>query len=217
MIRGKNQPIYLHGRSDHGRAWDRAFETLAEAGYPVFPDTPESVESDAQKRRISREQRVAAMATCDALLMVAPEDPAVFSEELMVLGKADRGLAIDRAERELGLVGKRLPGAVIDTVRDPDRARRRSLRRATRAGWFAFESCLGRGNHALAGRVAMTASTEEELLLPPAPYPGLRAFTKAKWPIFFGREVDDPRYRVSFGRVAHGGGFTATPGAASHR
>jgi hypothetical protein len=71
------------------------------------------------------------------LLVVGPQDSAIFSEEVTILGKDDRGLAIDRAERVLGRRGKKLPCAVIDTVTDPARARRRKAwAENNRLGWF---------------------------------------------------------------------------------
>ena len=104
---------------------------------PSSPDGPEPVETDAAKRARVREARIGAMSACDALLVVGPEDSATFSEELIILGKADRGLAIDRAERVLGLPGKTLPCAVVDTVSDPGRARRRrAWAENNRLGWF---------------------------------------------------------------------------------
>lgn len=130
--------IYLHGRSDNVKPWEKAADALLDRGFPVFPEEPEPVEADTARRQAVRERRVATMATCDALLMVAPDDPQTFSEELMILGKADRGLAIDRAEREHRMQGKQLPGAVIDEVTEPGRARRRELQaRNTRLGWFS--------------------------------------------------------------------------------
>lgn len=144
---GEKPAIYLHGRSDNARKWDEACESLLSEGYPVFPEKPEPVETDPAKRREIREQRVNTMAACDALLMLAPEDPSIFSEELMILGKADRGLAIDRAEREFGQAGKQLPGAVVDAVTDPDRARRRAIQaRNTRLGWISLADPLWVGN-----------------------------------------------------------------------
>lgn len=134
---GVKPSVYLHGRSDAPKEWDAAADALSEAGFPVSPDGPELVESDAAKRSRIREQRIGAMSACDALMVVGPEDSATFSEELVVLGKADRDLAIDRAERVLGLPGKRLPCAVVDTVSDPGRAkRRRAWAENNRLGWF---------------------------------------------------------------------------------
>lgn len=134
--RGKPN-IYLHGRNDSPQHWDAACDALIGAGFPVMPDAPEPVETDAEKRARIRESRIGAMSTCDALLVVGPQDNGVFSEELSILSKDDRGLAIDRAERVHGRAGKRLPCAVLDTVSDPARARRRKAwAENNRLAWF---------------------------------------------------------------------------------
>jgi len=136
---GVKPSIYLHGRDDSPKEWDAVADALSNAGFPVLPDGPEPVETDAAKRARIREQRIGTMSGCDALLVVGPEETAVFNEELMILGKADRGLAIDRAERVLGQPGKRLPCGVIDTVADPGRARRRKAwAENNRLGWFSI-------------------------------------------------------------------------------
>jgi hypothetical protein len=134
---GTKPTIYLHGRDDAPEYWESAADALESAGFPVTPDGPEPVEPDAEKRARIRESRVGAMSACDALLVVGPQDSAIFSEEVSILGKDDRGLAIDRAERVLGRRGKKLPCAVIDTVTDPARARRRKAwAENNRLGWF---------------------------------------------------------------------------------
>jgi hypothetical protein len=134
---GVKPTIYLHGRTDAPQFWETAADALEHAGFPVTPDRPEQVEPDAEKRARIRESRIGAMSACDALLVVGPEDSAIFSEEVSILGKDDRGLAIDRAERVLGRRGKKLPCAVIDTVTDPGRARRRKAwAENNRLGWF---------------------------------------------------------------------------------
>lgn len=151
---GVKPSIYLHGRDDSPKLWDDAADALSNAGFPVSPDGPEPVEADAAKRARIREARIGAMAACDALLVVGPEDTTVFNEELMILGKADRGLAIDRAERVLGLHGKRLPCGVVDTVSDPGRAKRRKAwAENNRLGWFSLAdpSWVGQASDWLGG------------------------------------------------------------------
>ncbi len=134
--------IYLHGRSDAAKLWDKAYKALDAKGHAVFPEEPEPVEIDNAMRKSVRDKRIATMATCDALLMMAPEDPSIYAEELMVLGKADRCLAISRAEERLGVKNKRLPGAVVDVIdkaKHPDRANKRaSQARATKLDWFSL-------------------------------------------------------------------------------
>lgn len=136
---GEKPTVYLHGRSDVAAEWDRAQKALEDAGFPVLPMKPESIVTDATERRRTRDERVRTMATCDALLMLAPQDPVVFAEELKMLGKADRDLATARAE-ELGMPRKSLPGAVIDMVKDQGQAPRRKLfAKNFRLNWFSFE------------------------------------------------------------------------------
>jgi hypothetical protein len=136
---GEKPTVYLHGRSDAADEWDRAQTALTEAGFPVLPMQPEPIVTDAAERRRTRDERVRTMATCDALLMLAPHDPVVFAEELKMLGKADRDLATARAE-ELGILGKSLPGAVVDMTKDPSQAQRRKLfAKNFRLDWFSHE------------------------------------------------------------------------------
>lgn len=129
--------IYLHGRSDSPNDWDAAADALLGAGFPVLPDGPEPVETDVEKRASIRQSRIGAMSTCDALLVVGPQDNGVFSEEISILYKDDRGLAIDRAERVHGRTGKKLPCGVVDVVSDPARARRRKAwAENNKLAWF---------------------------------------------------------------------------------
>jgi hypothetical protein len=135
---GEKPTVYLHGRSDASDQWGRAQKALEDAGFPVLPMQPEAIVTDAAVRRRTRDERVRTMATCDALLMLAPPDPVIFAEELKMLGKADRDLATARAE-ELGMPRKSLPGAVIDTVSDPNQAQRRKLfAKNFRLDWFSY-------------------------------------------------------------------------------
>jgi len=153
---GVKPTIYLHGRSDAPEKWDAAADALSMAGFPVAPDGPEPIESDAAKRAQIREARIGAMSTCDALLVVGPDDTSVFNEELMILGRADRGLAIDRAERVLGMPGKRLPCGVVDAVDDPGRAKRRKAwAENNRLGWFSLSdpTWVGQASNWLGGAI----------------------------------------------------------------
>jgi hypothetical protein len=136
---GAKPSIYLHGRGDAAKPWDKAFRALSKAGFPVSPDAPEAIEPDTAKRNATRETRVIGMSLCDALFMVAPEDSTLLTDELSVIGKHDRGLAIKRAEDDLGQPGKRLPVAVVDPVADAARAERRRMQ-VENSGleWFDF-------------------------------------------------------------------------------
>jgi len=136
---GEKPTVYLHGRSDAAAEWHRAQEALENAGFPVLPVQPEPIATDATERRRTRDERVRTMATCDALLMLAPHDPVIFAEELKMLGKADRDLATARAE-ELGMPRKMLPGAVVDMIKDPGQvARRKLFAKNFRLSWFSYE------------------------------------------------------------------------------
>lgn len=133
---GPKPSIYLHGREDSRERWEQAWGALSDAGYPVTPFDPEPVETDPAKRDTIREKRIETMSACDALMVIGPEDNSLYSEELMILGKADRGQAIDRAEKQ-GFSGKRLPCAVVDAVADDGKAiRRRAYAQNNRLGWF---------------------------------------------------------------------------------
>jgi len=63
---GVKPSIYLHGRNEAPEYWETAADALGHAGFPAWPDRPEQVEPDAEKRARIRESRIGAMSTCDA-------------------------------------------------------------------------------------------------------------------------------------------------------
>jgi hypothetical protein len=138
---GAKPSIYLHGRADAAQPWDKAFRALSDAGFPVTPDAPEPIEPDTEKRNAIRETRVKGMSRCDALVLLAPDDSTLLTDELSVIGKHDRGLAIKRAEDDLQQTGKRLPAAVVDPVGDAARAERRRMQvKNSGLEWFDFNA-----------------------------------------------------------------------------
>jgi hypothetical protein len=81
------------------------------------------------------------MSGCDALIVMAHDDSTILTDELTVIGKHDRGLAIKRAEEMLHQPGKRMPLAVVDPIADRDRAERRRMQvKNSGLEWFDFNA-----------------------------------------------------------------------------
>jgi hypothetical protein len=135
---GGKPSIYLHGQADDAANWNRAYRMLDDAGYTVWPDQPEKRTEDPDQRKLLRDKRIESLARSDALFMVAPEDSHIFRSEFETLCLSERNAAIDLAAKApISRVGKHLPGAVIDTVADEERAQRRmSAVVKSRCGWF---------------------------------------------------------------------------------
>lgn len=103
------QSIYLHGRTDQGRSWERAALALTDSGYAVVPGEPDPVTPDAATLQAIREERVRALSDCDALLLVATADTRALDADLVVVGKHDRQSARARARHKL-------PCGLLNTV-----------------------------------------------------------------------------------------------------
>jgi hypothetical protein len=101
------QVVYLHGRAEYAKAWERAAEALGRSGLVVLPGEPDPVVSDMKRMQEMRARRVQTMSACDALLLVGSEDGRTVDADLVVVGRQDRNSA--RA-----LSNQLLPCALLD-------------------------------------------------------------------------------------------------------
>jgi hypothetical protein len=102
------QTIYLHGREDEAKTWERTAVDLVEAGYIVVPGEPDPVGSEPARLTELRETRVETLSACDALVLVG-RDGRALDADLVVVGKHDRQSARARSKRWL-------PCALLDTI-----------------------------------------------------------------------------------------------------
>ncbi len=124
------QTIYLHGRADHGEAWEQAGLALTGQGYAVVPGEPDPVASDPKTLQEVRERRVEALCGCDALLLLGTADGRALDADLVVVGKHDRQSARARSNRLL-------PCGLLDTVGAPVATPvRRATARIVQADWL---------------------------------------------------------------------------------
>lgn len=104
--------IYLHGRADQPKAWERAATALADIGFAVTPGDPGSIEHDPVKLQDARAQRVRMLSDCDALLLVGASDGRALDEDLVTVARQDRNSARARSNRLL-------PCGLLDMVGAP--------------------------------------------------------------------------------------------------
>ncbi len=109
-LQGEGQKsLYLHGRSEQRQAWEQAAITLADRGYAVLPGEPDPPAHSPQQVLELRQQRVEAMAGCDALLLLGTPDGRTLDADLLAVARHDRQSARARSQRLL-------PCGVLDTV-----------------------------------------------------------------------------------------------------
>lgn len=109
LAQPNGQVIYLHGRMDQAKAWERAGLALDAKGYSVLPGEPDAVENDPVSLQRVRERRVETLADCDAMILLGTEDGRALDSDLVVVGKHDRQSARSRSNRPL-------PCGLLDTV-----------------------------------------------------------------------------------------------------
>lgn len=114
------QVVYLHGRAEQAREWERIGDELTAKGLVVVPNEPDPVESDPQRLDEVRNLRVETLTSCDALLLVASEEGRAVDADLVVVGRQDRHSARARSHRLL-------PCALLDRVGPPIATPRRKL------------------------------------------------------------------------------------------
>jgi hypothetical protein len=121
LIAPSGQLIYLHGRKEHSAVWEPIRRELEDTGYNVVPFEPEEVESEPEKIKKTRHERVSTMSACDAVLLLGTDDTLALHADLTVIGRQERQEAVARSAR-------RLPCGVVDTFgvlrRKPDWPRR---------------------------------------------------------------------------------------------
>jgi hypothetical protein len=106
------QCIYLHGRESQRHAWEDAATALIGHGFAVVPGDPDPSVTDPQALLELRQQRVAALTDCDALLLLGTPDGRALDADLLAVGRHDRHSARARSQRLL-------PCGVLDTVGEP--------------------------------------------------------------------------------------------------
>ena len=124
------QAVYLHGRVDRARDWERAAEDLLAGGYAVLPGEPDPLERDPARIEALRERRVETLTGCDALMLLGSPDGRAIDADLIVVGKHDRNSARARSNRWL-------PCALLDTTGAPVATPvRRAAARAMQTDWL---------------------------------------------------------------------------------
>ncbi len=104
--------IYLHGRASQRKAWEDAAQALVNHGFAVVPGDPDPEFDDPQLLMAMRQQRVATLVDCDALLLLGTPDGRALDVDLLAVGRHDRHSARARSQRLL-------PCGVLDTVGAP--------------------------------------------------------------------------------------------------
>ncbi len=129
-LAGSGQMIYLHGRSEHAKAWEQAHESLSQRGFLVVPGEPESLLREPGELQDLRKERVKVMSGCDALLLVGSSNGLAMDADMIVVGRQDR-------ESAKALSNRLLPCAVLDTVGPAVKTRQRlNMARNLRVDWI---------------------------------------------------------------------------------
>ena len=103
------QVVYLHGRTEQAKAWEKVYSVLADGGFTIMPSEPDRVERDPRMVQEIRERRVETLSGCDALLLLGTENGRALDADMVVVGRQDRHSA--RA-----LANRLLPCGLLDTV-----------------------------------------------------------------------------------------------------
>lgn len=124
------QVVYLHGRTEHAKIWERANDALTQDGFTVLPGEPDPVASDPRRLQEVRQRRVETLSGCDALLLLGTEDGRALDADLVVVGRQDRHSA--RA-----LANRLLPCGLLDLVGGPIATpQRKTAARALQVDWI---------------------------------------------------------------------------------
>ena len=118
LVADVGQIVYLHGRSGDATTWEQAHNRLADSGFIVMPESPETVETDPRRALEQRQNRVRTLSACDALLLVG-HDGRALDADLVMIGRQDRQSARAMGENKL------LPCAVLDDAGTIDASPRR--------------------------------------------------------------------------------------------
>jgi hypothetical protein len=133
LQQGTGHVIYLHGRAEHVKAWERTSQTLLDSGFAVVPTEPEAAVADFARLQKIRAQRVALMSECDALLLVGVGDATDIDADLVVIGRNDRHSA--RA-----ISNRLLPCAIVDSTGSVATNRRRLAAQRLSVDWIDASS-----------------------------------------------------------------------------
>lgn len=132
LAEASGQTLYLYARDTYRHLWERAYDSLEQAGFQVLPSEPDPDPEvvGPEKEAKAAGERVGLLKVSDALVLLRPQPGRYFDMDLVNVGMRDR-----RNAREGG--GGPLPCAAIDLagVADPnDRQRRFALR--SRIEWI---------------------------------------------------------------------------------
>ena len=129
-LAGTGQVVYLHGRQAYAKAWEEAYERLAQYGLQVLPGDPDPVEQDPVKAQELRKNRIDTLTGCDALLLLGSPDGRAVDADLAVVGRHDRHSA-------KAVSNRLLPCALLDTVGAPiATSQRQRAARALQVDWI---------------------------------------------------------------------------------
>jgi len=105
------QTLYLHGRDDRTRSWERACRALKDSGFEVVNRDrgPDRVEQDVERLQALSDQRITDLSKSDAVLLIGTDDTRALDEDLVVVGKHECQSARSRSHRLL-------PCALLNTV-----------------------------------------------------------------------------------------------------
>ena len=95
------QKIFLHARDGQADVWHASAARLRAAGYAVEPDGPELLPGNALAQDGARDARVHTLSTCDAALLIPPDNDSDFTLDLIAVGSGDCNAARSRSGRPL--------------------------------------------------------------------------------------------------------------------
>jgi len=117
------QVVYLHGRLEQAREWEKIGDQLTAKGLIVVPNEPDPIESDPHRLDEVRNLRVETLTSCDALLLLASKEGRAVDADLVVVGRQDRHSARARSHRLLPCALLNSVGSGIATDRRQQAAR----------------------------------------------------------------------------------------------
>jgi hypothetical protein len=117
---GAEPVVYLHARTEHAAAWEKANDELSTGGFTVLPTEPDTIAQSPEQAQQVRSQRIETLANCDALLLLGSADGRALDSDLLAVGRHERQLARARWNRLL-------PCALLDTVGEAIATDRRRL------------------------------------------------------------------------------------------
>lgn len=124
------QVVYLQGRTEQSKAWEKVYSVLADGGLTVMPSEPDRVETDPRKATEVRNRRIEVLSGCDALLLLGTEDGRALDADMVVVGRQDR-------HSVRALSNRLLPCGLLDTVgASIATQRRKNAAKALQVDWI---------------------------------------------------------------------------------